>query len=157
MFTCDTTVWIDLEQTIIASFADPVLCNVTRIRNFLKKNGVKVVHIFSYAIYNEHDQEVFVRDMKPAIEEALGVEVMTWPTVKDMIRADFRFTGTRFDPDFEVCEYIQLRGKQQGFINYIQSRCNFKRAVLIDDVVPDQTLVDRRKGWQIEFYNVDRL
>ena len=151
------TCWLDLEQTIIASWDDVFLINVTTIRDFLKSRNITEVGIFSFAIYNEADKEEFRKNVKPIIELALGVTVTTYPSVQDMIRVEKQFTGVRFDQPYEVTEYIHLRGKKDAFINYIQGICEFETAILIDDVVPDLTLSHRFKGWAIELWNVDSL
>ena len=149
--------FLDLEQTIVSSFGDPVLCNVTRIKNFLSSRGATAVHIFSFAIYNDTDKKTFDREIKPMIETALELPVMTAPSVLDMIRADYKFTGERFDSDFAVIDYIRLRGKKIGFYNYVCDTYDFNTAVLIDDTMPDETVVNRKKGWRIEYWNVDSI
>lgn len=151
------TCWLDLEQTIIASWDDVFLINVTTIRDFLKSRNITEVGIFSFAIYNEADKEEFRKNIKPIIELALGVTVIAWPSVRDMIRVEKQYSGVVFDSEYEVHDYIQLRGKKDGFINYVNATCEFETAILIDDVVPDLTLSHRFKGWSIELWNVDSL
>ena len=151
------TVFIDLEQTIIDSWSSGELINVSPIRRFLQARNIQDVSIFSFAIYNEKDKQDFDTRLRPSIEEALGVKVMSWPSVQDMIREEKKFTGIVFDQAYEIAEYIQLRGKKDGFINYIQGTCEFDLAILIDDTVPDQTLSHRFEGWSIELWNVDSL
>lgn len=157
MTNADTIVFLDLEQTIIASWDDPYLCNVSKIRDFLEKLKVKEIGIFSFAIYNDTDVAIFWRDIAPIIERALDVKVLVAPSVQSQIRIDREFTGHSFSPDTEVHDFIALRGKVQAFINYVNATYHYNRAILIDDVVPDHTLTDRRNGWSIEFYNVDRI
>jgi len=150
--------FLDLEETIIHSFSDPVLCNVQRIRSFLKKAGATEVHIFSYAIHDDFDRETFNKHIKPTVELALGVKVMSCVTVPEMVKADYEYTGVKFEKGHEVSEFIQLRGKKDGFINYVLARCGkFTRAVLIDDIVPDLTVTHRKKGWSIELWNVNSI
>lgn len=157
MHKTQTICYIDLEQTILESWQDPLLINVSKIRDFLKERQITEVSIFSYAIYNDNDKRIFADQIKPNIERALGVTVMGWPSVQDMIREEKKYTGIVFDQAYEVAEYIQLRGKKDGFINYVQGTCDFETAILIDDVVPDLTLSHRFKGWSIELWNVDSL
>jgi len=77
--------------------------------------------------------------------------------VQDMIREEKKFTGIAFNQAYEVAEYIQLRGKKDGFFNYIQGTCEFDLAILIDDTVPDISLWHRLNRWSIELWNVDTL
>lgn len=150
--------FIDLEETIIHSFSDPVLCNATRIREFLRQEGASELHIFSYAIYDDADKAIFNKEIKASIENALWLPVVSCASVLDMVKADEDLTGVKFEKGHEVSEYIQLRGKKDGFINYVLSRGgDFKRAVLIDDIVPDLTVSHRTKGWSIELWNVNSI
>jgi hypothetical protein len=157
MFAKPNLFFIDLEQTIIESWQAPDLINVQRIRSFLEQNNADEVRIFSFAIWNEIDKHRFNDDIKPRIEDALGLPVMSWPSVQDMMRADFDHTGDRWEKGHEVSEFIQLRGKEHAFFNFVCNQYNFTRAVLIDDVVPDMTRSHRIKGWSVEFWNVDSL
>lgn len=154
MHTTPDLVFLDLEETIIYSWSNPLLCNVHKIRTYLRKHNITEIHIFSFAIYNVVDQAEFVRDMKPAIEEALGVTVLSWPSVRDMLKADYELTGVHFDSGTEVHDYITIRGKPQGFINYINSRCEYNYAVLIDDIVPNQTVIFHDPGCRVDLINV---
>ena len=157
MTEVDTIVFLDLEQTIIASFDDPFLINVQSIKQFLQDRNVTEVGIYSFAIWDQKDQHTFETHIKPTIELALGITVKTWPTLQDFVRADREYTGIRFDPEFETHEFIQLRGKKDGFLHYVQHKYNFKKAILIDDVVPNLTIIDRDRDRTIELWNVDRL
>ena len=148
---------IDLEETIIRSWDDPILINVQRIKEFLQKRSISEINIFSYAIYDDKDKHVFANDVKPCIERALGVSVLSWPSVQDIIREEKKFNNVIFDPHYEVSEYIQLRGKKDGFINYVQSKYDFDLAILIDDVIPDITVTHRTNGWSIELWNVNSI
>lgn len=149
--------FIDLEQTIIESWDNPALINVNKIRSWLIANRATSVSIFSFAIWDDKDKRKFDDELRPRIQSALDLPVMMWPSVQDMMRADFNHTGVRFEEGHAVSEFIQLRGKEQGFFNFVCNRFDFTRAVLIDDVVPDMTRTHRTKGWSVEFWNVDSL
>ena len=157
MFKKSNLFFLDLEQTIIASWDAPDLINVQRIRQFLLRNRADEVRIFSFAIWDENDKRKFDNEIKPVIQRALDLPIVSWPSVQDMMRADFNHTGVRFEEGHEVSEFIQLRGKEQGFFNYVCNQYEFDRAVLIDDVVPDIVRTHRLKGWSVEFWNVDNL
>lgn len=157
MHTVENIFFLDLEQTIIDCWDNAELIQVPQIKRWLNANGATSVSIFSFAIWNDADKHRFDGWIRPQIERALGMPVDTWPSVQDMIKADYDHTGIKFESGHEVSEYIQLRGKKDGFINYVLCRYDFKRAVLIDDVVPDLTLSHRHQGWSIELWNVDRL
>lgn len=157
MFKKSNLFFIDLEQTIIESWDNPNLINVQRISTWLKQERADELRIFSFAIWDDKDKRKFDNDIKPAIQLALDLPVVSWPSVQDMMRADFNHTGIRFEEGHAVSEFIQLRGKEQGFFNFVCNQYDFDRAVLIDDVVPDMTRTHRTKGWSVEFWNVDNL
>lgn len=150
-------VFLDLEETIIESFSDPVLCNVTKIRNFLEARDVTKIHMFSFAIYNDADRDTFDRFIRPNIEEALGVTVISCPTVVEMYKTDTNFTGTRFDIINPVMDYISLRGKKDAFINYVNAVFDYDVAILIDDMVPDLDISHRFNDYTIELWNINSL
>lgn len=157
MFKKSNLFFIDLEQTIIESWDNPNLINVQRISTWLKQERADELRIFSFAIWDDKDKRKFDNDIKPAIQLALDLPVVSWPSVQDMMRADFNHTGIRFEEGHAVSEFIQLRGKEQGFFNFVCNQYDFDRAVLVDDVVPDLTRTHRIKGWSVEFWNVDSL
>ena len=157
MFAKPNLFFIDLEQTIIESWQAPDLINVQRIRSWLEVEKADEIRIFSFAIWNEIDKQRFNDEIKTRIEDALGLPVMSWPSVQDMMKADFRHTGIRFETGHEVSEFIQLRGKKDAFMHFVFDQYDFHRAVLIDDVVPDLTVAHRKKGWSVELWNVDSL
>ena len=149
--------FIDLEQTIIPCWDDPCVMHsqAERIRDFLHAQDAAEVHIFSFAIWNQKDKQDFVsRGIERAIEDSLQLPVMTYPSVEDMMRVDFRYSGVKFE---NIMEFVQMRGKKDAFIHYVLGSCDFQKAVLIDDVVPDLTVTHRKKGWSIELWNVDSL
>lgn len=150
-------VFFDLEETVINSFANPTLINTEKLSKWLQFHHIRNIHIFSFAIWSDKDTDYFNFSIKPAIERALKVNILSAPSVKDMIRADYNLTGLYFDPDYEVSEYIQLRGKAQGFINYVNSGIagNFVRATLIDDVVPNMRVQFYDNGSEVRLINVN--
>jgi len=157
MHKTSTTVFIDLEQTLIDNWSSRELINIRPIRAFLKARGVTEISIYSFAIYDDNDKRKFSDHLKSQIEEALGVTVLAYPSVRDMIREDKKFTGVTFDQWSEITDYLRLRRKQDSFVNYILGTCEFDLAILIDDVVPDLTISHRFDGWAIELWNVNSL
>ena len=69
----DKIIWLDLEETIISSWADFLsfsyncIINEKKIRKFLRDNNIKEVNVFSFAIWNDKDKEVFVKDIRKCI------------------------------------------------------------------------------------------
>jgi hypothetical protein len=157
MFTKDNIFFLDLEQTIIDSWEGREIINVGPIKRWLHANGADSVNIFSFAIWTDEDKQNFDQYIRPRIERYLELPILSWPSIEDMMRADFDHTGVHFDRGHERTEFINMRGKKDAFINYVLCKVDFKRAVLIDDVVQDITITHRKNGWTIELWNVDHL
>jgi hypothetical protein len=149
--------FLDLEETVIRSFDNPRLVNIEKVKKFLHNHGATELHIFSYAIHSEADRTIFNRDIKPRLEEILELPIVSCPTIPEVMKADYELTGLFFSPTSEVTEYIYTRGKTYGFINYVNNKYNYTRAVLIDDTVADMTITYRNLGARIDFYNVGSL
>lgn len=157
--------FLDLEETVIRSWSNQTLCNIGKIKNFLDTNpGVDRhdVRIFSFAIYNEADRKEFERDIKPMLERGLNITVTEWPSVMQIAELDQRLTGCRWmDADtmggLDICEFIAIRGKPGAFENYIWAEGEDGESyVLIDDVVPQRSIIDHRRRIQIDLINVDK-
>ena len=154
MYERDLIAFIDLERTIIPDWENRFLINAQSIRKFLKDRQISEIGIFSFAIYNEDDKRDFESNIKPMIETALDVNVVQWPSVIDMIRIN----TTNWNPRMaNVGEFIKTNTKDNAFSRYVQKTCQFKTAILIDDMVSDLTIEHRHKHWVIELWNVDSL
>jgi hypothetical protein len=156
---------LDLEQTIITNWNDEFLCNVQKIKSFIDANpdiDRDDVRIFSFAIYDQRDQETFDREIKAMIERVLDVKITAWPSVFEMAEADQQYTGDRWlDADtmggLDICEFINIRGKHGAFENYVwHTAVDGSRHILIDDLVPHRSIVDHTRGIQIDLINVDK-
>jgi hypothetical protein len=154
-------IFLDLEETIINSWQDQLLVNTQKVKDWLREIGATEVDIFSFAIYNERDQEIFVRQMKPFLERVLEVKINTWPSVIEMAVADTKETGIYWLRDSEslgIVEYINLRGKMYGFINYVRHMYpGLANVVLLDDVVPNTTMSFNDDNQSIHLVNVKKL
>lgn len=148
-------VFLDLEETIIHSWSDPRLMNAQKIRDFLHKNDANQVTIFSFAVWDDKDQDRFADDILPMIETALDVKVVLCPTVQDMMLADTKLTGVHWHGD--VSEFIPIRGKHGAFHNWCMLNCVGKSSVLIDDVVKNTFFIDHDSNTVVTTLNVNKL
>ena len=160
-----TKLFLDLEETVINNWDEALLVKTDKLKTLLWTNPDIDRHdvtIFSFAIYNQKDKDLFERTMKPMLERTFGIVVTAWPSVAEMAEADQRLTGVRWlDADtmggLDICEFITLRGKAQAFEHWVWLHGEpGGRYLLLDDVVPSRTIYDRRKDIQIDLINVDR-
>lgn len=152
--------YLDLEGTIIDVFDSGHLMNVDKIRAILKGYGVKEVGIFSFAILHDADRQDFYARLAPSIEEALGVKIIVAPTIHDMMRNDFNISGTYWDikNGVEMSEWMSLRGKAESFRMWaLQQGKQGDNFVLIDDVVPNMTIVYEDIELTMKFINIDKV
>lgn len=125
--------FLDLEETIIRSWQNPTLCNIDYMRYLLANEKVEEVHIFSFAIWNQADKDVFSQRLKPHLEEALGVRIRSWVSVPEVNKVLKQFTGIVME-DWEM---INVWGKMRAFQDYCRSEYKDMECVLVDDVVPN--------------------
>ena len=146
-------VFLDLEQTVLNNWDEGLLINATRVREFLAAQGATQFTVFSFAVWNEKDQQDFERLHRSGLERALDCTVDACPSVEDFMAADTQLTGLHFD---SLTDFISIRGKVGAFTNWVrfQGICH---AVLLDDVVPNVDIVSRDTGDVIRFVNVVTL
>lgn len=81
--------FLDLEDTVITpvleGWFNVQLINVDKIRRIIAEWQPDFVHIFSFAIWNRRELELFNMDVRPRLESALGVKISSAPTVDDEI------------------------------------------------------------------------
>lgn len=82
-------VFLDLEDTIITpaneGWHKTELINVKLIKDFIEKFQPDIINIFSFAIWDQHQLQLFNTHSRPMIEDALGITFSLIPTVDDMI------------------------------------------------------------------------
>jgi hypothetical protein len=148
-----TTVWLDLEQTVISIWHDPVLINVEKIKAWLDNRDIKTINIFSFAVWNQADRDQFNAGMRDMIEQALGRRIDTVPTCEEIKRAVFDSKGTVFD----LSEFISIWQKEKAFHDYIRLTQGPGEFILIDDTVEDVLIFRDHTHQKICTFNVDRL
>lgn len=146
-------IFFDLEETLILSWTNHYLCNRNKIIKFLDFYDIKEIHIFSFAIWNDDDKQYFNTEIKPFIEDSYKVCILSAPSVQEMRRSDTELTGIQYD---SITDYVSIRGKVGAFENWVQAAVGLKRNhnVLIDDVVPNKTIINRSVGYKIDYINV---
>ena len=160
-----TKLYLDLEETVIKSWQDQVLVKSDKLEQLLAFDLTidrDDVRIFSFAIYDQKDQDEFERRIKPMLERRFGITITQWPSIEDIATADQRLTGIRWlDGDtmggLDIHEFITIRGKVTAFENYVRfHHDDGDRHVLLDDVVPFRSVTDLRTGTVVLTINVDR-
>jgi hypothetical protein len=146
------TVWLDLEETIIDSWSSGVLINTHKIKKWLDDHNVSLISIWSFAIWNEVDQQEFVSSgMKSAIEQALHRPIVSAPSILNMKEYVYDYERIHYD---DGCDFMTMNGKHWSFIKFCMGRWPGTHCVLIDDCVPSWTIKDNATGGVIELINI---
>lgn len=127
--------FLDLEETIIISWYNHTLCNVDFIKDIIKAEGVEEIHIFSFAIANQFDQDVFSTQLKPFLESVLNVKIRSWPSIARINKVLRSFTGVVME-DYEM---PNIFGKFRAFQEYCRAEYKNTKCILVDDVTPNST------------------
>jgi hypothetical protein len=162
--------FLDLEQTIIDNWQDAYLYLPFRVRAWLDRMlneqtafNLRPVGIFSFAIYNDKDKATFEDEMKHALELGLSIKITEWPSVEEMARTSQLYTGTKWCggkemSTLDLIDFIQIRGKVGAFEDWCMAQPgNDITYILLDDVVPNKTVIDHKRNIKIEYINVDNM
>lgn len=152
-----TKVFLDLEETIIVSWHNPTLINVRAIKTWIDRMVVRptTVNIFSFAIHNDTDRDVFVKHgIQRMIEEALELEVDEVLTVPEAMKIVTSWNGLHFDG---VTDFIQVMGKHGAFEKVCLARESNCKCVLVDDAIPNRTILDHQRNLQIDLLPLQLL
>jgi hypothetical protein len=150
--------WLDLEETIIQSWDNPVLIpqNVVNIRRFITSHNITEVFIFSFAIWDKKDAAFFRESgMKHEIEQVLGVRILSWPSIGEMRDMVFVAERIQYDSDHE---FTSLNGKLFSFIK-LGTWVAFPgiHSILIDDTVPNMDIDLPDMDKKISLISVDTM
>ncbi|MBP7284948.1 MAG: hypothetical protein KBA66_25400 [Leptospiraceae bacterium] len=131
-----TTLFLDLEKTIIHSWDDPILINEERIINIIRSVNPSKIGIYSFAIYNKQDLDIFQKTILFALEGALHINIQT-----DLIFTVEEIADTVLKTKkSDVRNFIQVYGKQRSFTEFIKEKYKEGNFVLIDDLVENKEI-----------------
>jgi hypothetical protein len=143
-------IFLDLEETVITSWAEGLLCNSSRVRDFLAEHNASKFTVFSFAVWNDKDKQDFEQLHRRGLERGLDCRVASCPSTEDFMQADTALTGVHFD---SVTDFISIRGKVGAFTNWVRFQ-GISHAILVDDVVPNIDIISRDTGGITRFINV---
>lgn len=148
-------VFLDLEGTVITLIDDPVLGNISKVKEWLDKEDVMAVGIFSFAIDNNEERNTFMKSWtRRTLDEVLGTIIGNVVTTEDACRAARQVHKVSFEA---LWEFKQLWGKERGFIDFARNKFKDAEVVLLDDMVPNMTMIMPDLNLTIRMVNVDTL
>jgi len=160
--------FLDLEDTVIDEFGkgfDAMVVNRARVRKFLRDERPNENRIFSFAIGNEHDCDMYRKVFHRRLELELGVSIAAdagslfkTEDLRDLcFRPNAQHTTSLFFENDREC--IGVYGKDYGFIKFVQLHPEFAdvECVLLDDAVEEMRVEFPRLGVVVRTVNVTRL
>lgn len=146
--------YFDLEETLITSWVDTLLCNKEKVEAFIKQHNVKEVHIFSAAIWDDYDKNIFEKTLKGWLEGVYNISIVSWPSMKD-VWAKTNWKTVKFD---NVSEFIMIIGKKRMFedwcklMHHRDSHC-----ILLDDSFEEESLISKVHNTIIEVVDINKV
>jgi len=140
-------VFVDLEETLVRSWDNPVAINHREVVSFTMKHGEEV-ELFSFAVWDDNDVEKFREKMQAGIEKEFGIKIIkVWPC-SEIFKRVRHWTGVQFE-DHEVAS---IWGKERGFEDFCHSLGNpDTEFVLLDDTVRNKTICLPDRNVKIKF------
>lgn len=146
--------YFDLEETLITSWVDTLLCNKEKVEAFIKQHNVKEVHIFSAAIWDDYDKNIFEKNLKGWLEGVYNISIVSWPSMKD-VWAKTNWKTVKF---VNVSEFIMIIGKKRMFedwcklMHHRDSHC-----ILLDDSFEEESLINKVHNTIIEVVDINKV
>jgi hypothetical protein len=143
--------FLDLEDTIIS----PVdggwhtfrIINEEKIQNLISVLKPKHVHIFSFAIGNNIERDLFNTICRPAVERAIGFSLEMVPTVDDDILPAAIRVRCMGMVGIDFVEMTNFWGKEETFKFFLRDLVKRKIVDGIDACLLDDCVIEER--WEI--------
>lgn len=146
--------YFDLEETLITSWVDTLLCNKQKVEAFIKHHNVKEVHIFSAAIWDDFDKTTFEKNLKEWLEGVYNISIISWPSMKD-VWAKTNWKTVKFD---NVSEFIMLIGKKRMFEDWCKiTHHRDSHCILLDDSFEEEILTNKNHNTIIEVVDINKV
>jgi hypothetical protein len=157
MVIMKTKFFFDLEETLITDWHDPVLCKVQRVKQWITDNNVKQAGVFSWAVWDQKDVDVFNSTLKNWLEGVFEVEFVEVVPKKDAVREVCVVKGLQHNNDLDLLDAASIFGKHGIFTEWCLARERDCVCVLLDDAVPDRVTIDHDTNVTVKLVNVDKL
>ena len=148
-----TNIFLGLERVTIDTAGSGEIINMPLIRQFVEtirdedsNNTNLFFHLFSLAIITNEDRILLMEQRVPQIEEALGYDITTIPTLDEMCQVG------RWQK-----EDLILYGRQTIIDLWCRTFYDGSRNILVDDFIPNRQIVDYDHGMVIDLINIRSL
>lgn len=154
----DTMLFLDLEDTVVTSclrsFSECTLINSQLIRSFIEELQPSSVNIFSFAIRTEAEREDFEKHLREPLETTFGVKLVLVPTVEEIRKL---VTRKRRLHIHDHQEFVDIWGKERGFVEWVDAKFRETIVALVDDDVQDVLIENHTRDNKIAVMNIATL
>lgn len=142
-----TTLFLDLEKTIIHSWDDPMIVNEERVTNKIRSINPDKIGIYSYAIYDRKDLTIFQSTIQEDLENTFQIKID--PTL--LVTVEEIADTVKQLKNSDVRTFIQQYGKQKSFSEFIKQKYKVGKFILLDDLVENTEIIEG--DLKIQFIN----
>lgn len=144
-----TTLFLDLEGTVVDDISNMKLLsqNIRRISEFISKNHIEDIVIWSWAIFDDTPNR---RDIELLVKQLFNISSVATITVNSAISGifpEFRITNS-----LDILDIIGAHTKDSLLIMLMEKN-HLRNVVLIDDTVVNKFVVINREQ-TLEVFNI---
>lgn len=159
------TLFLDLEDTIITpatlGWHLCELINVEKINKFIKDNNIEVVSIFSFAVHNKREKELFKKHDQEMIENAIGMKLFRIPTMDDDIIPACARQKMLAPSMVSFNDIVEFWGKDLAFQLFLKDSLQNNRTPMkiffLDDAIDDFHFQIPKLNLDVQTFNIDEL
>ena len=157
--------FLDLEDTIIEpvlnGWANSSMINVPKIKDFIEKNMISDLRIFSFAIWDENQKKQFEFWVKPALERVLGLKFNQIPTIDDHILPACCKQKRLVVELTQFSDMVEFWGKDLSFMlcmkEWFKDNQEEREIFFLDDAVEDMTFELKDNKIKCHILNIDKI
>lgn len=157
--------FLDLEDTIITpAFEGWHLCeliNVDKINAFIKHHNIELINIFSFAIHNQREKELFIKHNRAMIENALGMPLFEIPTMDDQIIPHCCKQKGIHITTLDFADVVSFWSKDISFILFLKEKYKNNQhpheIFFLDDAIDDMNFSFPKLNFTAQCFNIDTL
>lgn len=151
--------FLDLESTIITPVGNGwhtfELINIQKIQDVISEFQPNEISVFSFAIHNEHELELFNKITRPWIDNALGRHLVKVPTVSEIIDKCKIIMGIQGKVSF--MDMLDFWSKNLSFQLFTKNLGENLEVLLLDDIVVDQDFSWKEQNIHGKIRNIDSM
>jgi hypothetical protein len=132
--------FFDLENCLIKDWDHLLDFTNDEVLKIFTERKIKKISIYSWAIGNETDKQIFNERLKSHLEKFLNVKIVEVVSKDDLIKV----LKQKF-PITESYDVNDFFGKRLSFFHFCQLS-NIRNAVLFDDTVEDEIITSTLDG-----------